>query len=433
MSKKTVFDLAEDIDFGEPNIEGLDQETSPEAYSGFLNFLKNIGKAGIAGVQKFGTALGRTDPRPAEIVQEEFQSQLEKAIPTEEGGFISKGLERGLKEAPSLLSFPGGSLASGLTRTAAGGFAGETAKELGLPEWAQNLAELVPWLTPEKASKIIAKKGEQGLLDFARNKGLTEKQIAPLFQSETKQKVLSKIAQPRGRAQKALKETKRALGGVRRSIANEPEFRNIAPQNIQDTFLTNIEKTFEGIPPKSKQEIIPEFQELLNKGISGKSLMEFWSGINDVGLKKRVVGILKEPVRNALNDISPQLAKDFDMSNQLFTKFYNINSKLKPSVAKDVLSGGEALSLLYSLSHGDLSVAAGIAGLEATRNFASEMLINPRLQGLFRKTFNAMNSRKPVLIYKYINELKDYTKEKYPEINDKLEEISDDEIEKIFG
>jgi len=201
-------------------------ETKPK--KSFLDTAKDYGKTilkgSAEGLSKLGGLMGPLQDIHGEPYSESLKKQsenLDKLFPTEDPDYIQSSLRRGLKEAPSALSFPGSTLST-LPRSIAAGFLGQGAEELGLPEWAQTAAELTAYIGPDITKKLLEKGSNAELIAEARRLGLTDEQITPLIQSEFKQKWLSKLAPKRGDTQKALSETKSGLGNIYANIESSP-------------------------------------------------------------------------------------------------------------------------------------------------------------------------------------------------------------------
>ena len=79
---------------------------------------------------------------------------------------------------------------------------------LGAPELVQTAAELTAYIGPDVLKKLLSSGKHKEIIDAARTLGLTDEQITPVLQSETKLKWLSKLTPRRGSTQKALENTK---------------------------------------------------------------------------------------------------------------------------------------------------------------------------------------------------------------------------------
>ena len=113
---------------------------------------KTLLKGSIEGISRLGRMMGPLQVgKTEEQIQSGLTERLEEALPTEEG-FTQKSLRRGLRQAPTMLAFPGSNIGA-LPRSIAAGFSGEAAEELGAPEWAQAAAEITAFVGPDFTKK----------------------------------------------------------------------------------------------------------------------------------------------------------------------------------------------------------------------------------------------------------------------------------------
>jgi hypothetical protein len=362
------------------------------------------------------------------ISNEEFFENLEKVLPTQEG-FAEKALERGGRIAPYALA-GGGNLAGQGLRSALAGFLGEGAKEAGLPEWAQALAELPAFGAPGLGKKIRPTGAQKELVEGARNLGLSEQEITPLIQSELKQKWLTKFAPKRGRTQAALSKSKQALGNVYERLENSESAKNLLSKEQSSEVVKNIDDILEKLPSGVRDEISQDFQDLLSKPISGESLINFWKDLNHyISKGTDKLGIVKGPITDALENISPELASDFRMTNQLYSKYAKINAKLKPSLVGDLMSAGRAVRTLLGVTTGNYPLLIEALSESTGKRVARELLINPRLQNISNKMITALNQNKSSAANQF---LKEYIKEISKEDQELADVLSDIDFKELL-
>lgn len=453
--KETAFNFDE-YDYGEPSIEkgadyvdvglGLQLPNPEQANTSIIGMLKNapnIGKSlgntllkgGIEGINKLGESVSPSGQLPELLQQQQTPQQnisqvLNEYLPSNDN-YIENSLRRGLKEAPSMLAFPTG---GSLPRTIAAGFAGEGAKELGLPEWAQTAAEITALIGPDITKKLLATGENKQLIEFMRNRGMTDEQIAPLIQSEFKQKWLSKLT-PKGEpTQQIIKGAKEGLGNIYETIKSHPDAAIEITEKQNGKLINGVMDAFSGMDRETQAKILPDLNDLLNNKISTNSLMNFWKDINKkYKLGKEELNLLKKPLLGAIESVSPELAKDFTTVNSLYGKYASIAKKLKPNIADNIVSAAEALGLggglIKGLFFGDFSYFTGVAAEQAVRHLAKEMLLNPKFQQLSRKMVVALNQNKGPLAQKLTKEMLGLVKDKVPEVYDVIlaKEISNDQ------
>lgn len=436
----TIFDLVEaDLPEGAEGFMELAQRAPAPKDDSFLNTIKDYGKTALKGSIEGLTRLGRVmgplqdihGKQTPQILEEQTQ-RLEELLPTDEG-FGQKALRRGLAMAPSMAAFPGAGSQS-LPRSLAAGFAGEGAKELGAPEWAQTAAELTAFIGPDVTKKLLETGRSKDIVAAGRKMGLTDEQITPLMQSEFKQKWLGKFAPKRGSTQKALASTKAALSEGYNTLRESPAAQASLSRSDTENLVNSLSETFEKMPSAVRSKIKQDTRDLMNKPITGETLINYWQDINhNLGSKTKQLSLLKEPLKKALQDISPELAKDFEMLNGLQSKYYPIASKLKPNITDDIVRAAENIGLLGSLVTGYYPHLSVILAEKAGRQVAKQMLINPRFQQIAEKTVSAINQNKFGMVKKladlYAHELRDID----PKASDMLKSLSEEEIREFFS
>jgi len=434
----TIFDLVEE----DPKTghEGFFQlaERAPEikpksffkqAISRAKEFEKSAMKGGVEGLHQLGRIMG-----PVGLsTEQEVSSELDEALPTDNESFGQRALRRGLKSAPSALAFPGSSFAT-LPRALASGFLGEGAKDLGLPEWAQTAAEITAFVGPDVTKKLLTSGKNAELIEAGRKLGLNDKQLTPLLQSEFKQKWLTQLSPKKGATQKALSDTKSALGESYSKLQSSAQASKELNPDAIEKFKSSVDKIKFDMPSGVREVIEKDFQDLLSKPITGSSLMNFYADINhNLGPSAKQLTLLKGPVREAIKTASPELGKDFEMLNSLYSKYYPIASRLKTNLASDIIGAAEQIGMIGAITTGHYPFFLKIMGEKAARKLAQQMLINPRLQQLSGKVVDAINQSKPQIAKKVMDEYIRQVGKKSPEAANKMGKLVDDELEELFN
>lgn len=438
MANEDIFDLLEDDFEGQDGFINFASRAPMPKDNSFYNSIKDYGKTAlkgtIEGVSRFGQMMGGLQTFEPQGQQLEKQTEiLDELLPTDEG-YGQKSLRRGLRMAPTALSFPGGGTAQTATRSMLAGFSGQAAKDLGLPEWAQSAAELTMFIGPDVMKKLLEKGSNADIIKFGRDMGLTDKQITPLIQSEFKQKWLSKISPKRGQIQKSLSETKSGLEKVYSSIQNSQEAKNLISNNQQNILGNKFNKLLRDMPSDVRNKIMDDLKDLASKPISGESLINFYSDINhNLGPKSKQLSLLKEPIKEAIKSISPELASDFDMINKMYSKYFPISQKLKPNLTSDIISAAESIGLLGSVALGNYSGIVTFLSEKAGKEVAKQMLINPRFQQLSKKMIVAINENKFNLLKKIKEDFSDLISETSKEASYEIDKISDEALMKFFN
>lgn len=399
---------------------------------------KSILKGTSEGLTRLGGIMGPTQDiygTPRSEFQKQHTEQLNEILPGEEG-YIQKSIRRGLGEAPTALAFPGSNLST-LPRAMAAGFLGEGAKELGLPEWAQTAAELTAYIGPDVTKKLLMEGKEKGLITAAKKFGLTDEQITPLIQSDFKQKWLSKLIPRRGQTEKSLQSTKNALSEGYSGLAKTEKAAVEISEKANGTLINSISEKLSEIPRDVQSKIRPDLEDLLNNKITPRSLMNFYKDINSkiTGSSKELAHI-KGAVKEAIKSIDPSLAEDFGLINDLYSKYYNIYSKLKPTMTSDIIRAGEAITTIASIPaafFGHYQPLVGIVGEKAAKKVAQKLLLNPHYQQLGEKMANALNENKFEVALKLSKSMSNLIKKDSPELADELEKLSLEDFTKAFS
>ncbi len=358
--------------------------------------LRGLSKAAMA-VPEMGP-LGAIAPR-GPITRSQQEQQLEQLLGDPEAGFAEKAIERGAEIAPYLAGGEAGLLPK-LGRTALTALAGQTAEEFGLGELAQTGAEIAAMGLPGFRKKIVPTKSQEEVVKMLRRRGLTEEQIAPLIPSERKSALLSKIGARGYRTRKAAQRTKDALGDLYSQINLEGEKLPILSSNRASSLQSELMSKLEKLPSSIRKTAEKDLNELFRKPVKASDLINFWQDINSQinwkslkGGKKRL-NSLKTPLLEGIKDVSPELARDFELTNKQYSKFNNLYKNLQPQSLDRWMTLGETGAFFYSLMKYGPKGAASVVGTDVARRIASEMLINPHLQNLMKQMGKALQQNK---------------------------------------
>lgn len=404
----------------------------------FLNKLREYGKSALKGTAeglgKFGRIMGPLqdyEGRTEKQIEEQTTGALDKLLPTKED-YGQASIRRGLREAPTMIAFPGSKLAT-LPRSIAAGFLGEGAKELDLPEWAQAAAEITAYIGPDLTKKLLQTGSNAEIIKTAKKFGLTDAQISPLIQSEFKQKWLSKLAPKKGRTENILSSTKSGLKTAYESLRKTPGASiELNPEQRKRLLNRFSEIAFE-MPSKVRNEVALDFADLIKKPITGESLLNLYKDINkSLGSKTKELSLFKEPIKQALKEISPELAEDFSKINELYFRFNNIAPKLKPDIISNLIGAAESLGLMGSLIYGDPVLISKFLVEKGIRMGARELLLNPRLQKLTEKSLAALNQHKYGLAARIMNQVKEHAFKIDRKLGESFPEFSEEELRDLF-
>ena len=404
----------------------------------FLNDVKDYGKTilkgSAEGITKLGRMFGPTLERPG--FEERQTEALDVLLPTDEG-FGQKALRRGLREVPSAIATGGGSAAIQGARALGAGLLGESAKSLGAPEWLQTAAEFTAFIGPDVTKKLLSSGKNKEIIDFGRKMGMTDEQLTPLLQSDRKQRWLAKLSPKRGKTEEALKSTKEGLGSTYSKIQESEQAAKSLSQTSTNKLMDDIASKLDDLPRELRNKVQPDLDDLLNNKVTGKSLMNFWSDLNShfSGDKKRL-SILKGPVKEAIGLVSPQLEKDFELANSLYSKFYPISKRLMPTITSDIVKAAETIGIggsVIGAMFGHYSPILSLLGEKTGKQLAKNMLINPRFQQLSKKMVVAINQNKYPLAKKVLEQFKNEVSKIDKNASDKLESLTEEEFERLLN
>jgi hypothetical protein len=443
MKSGTIFDLIEeDLPEGKEGFIELAARAPQPKDKSYLNNIKDYAKTflkgSVEGISRLGRIMGPTYDHEGKSGSQKLEEQtdvLDYLLPTEEG-YGQRSIRRGLKEAPTMLATPGAGLGT-LSRSMLAGFLGEGAKDLGLPEWAQTAAELTAFMGPDITKKIISSGSNKEIIDAAKKLGMTDEQIAPLVQSEFKQKWLSKLAPKTGSTQDILSSTKSGLSKAYTTLQDSPAAKALLSPESEKSLINSLIQTAEKMPSAVRNKIREDAMDLVKRPITGESLMNFYADINHyLGENAKQLSLFKVPIKEAIKAASPELAKDFDLVNKLYGKYSKISSKLKPSLTDQVVRAAEALGVMggaaKGILFGDYSLLVGALGEKLARKVAQNMLLNPRYQQLSKKMAIAINHNKYALGAKTVGELKDLLEKDNPDAAKDIQKMTEEEFKTLL-
>jgi len=348
---------------------------------------------------------------------------------TPEGRIAGRGAE-----------FVGEGIATGgggkaLTGLGVSGLAGQGIREAGGPEWAASGTEIAGSLAPSLISKKLIPTGKdaKSIVESGRKLGLSESQITPLIQGETKVATLSKVARKSTKTQKLFNSIKENLGDSYNTIKGSKEAKTTLKKadqiKIRDDFekiRNELSKTLAPSPEKGDAiKYIEKALDTLEKvEITPEYLINFWQDINksvkwnSISGGKKTLTQLKKPISNTLEAVSPQLAKDFEMTNELYSKYAQISKKLKPDWIDPIINKGELLAGVggaVALATGNPFLLGSVLTESAIRILGREMLINPYFQNVAEKLVVNFNSSSMKGVKDIVKQVQEYMNRKHPE------------------
>ena len=409
--------------------QALPQEASSDEIPWYQSIPADLLKGLIEGTSNLGRMISPQMDIPMQepFSKKKLAEQLNQLIPSDPT-LVGSALRRGAQSFPTASATGGGTLLQSALMSAASGALGEGLEEGGFSETTQAVGEILPFLVggspqgslakagtpiskraaqskmlPERIRKIAQKRAANReeineLIQFAQKQGMTAEQIAPLVQGETKKRLLSRLAYKGGATPERLAESKSAISQVADQF-KVGEFAKKAPTEAnKNRLMQDLTKIYYDIPSKTRDLIEKDFNQLAMSPKDTESMVRFFRALNEnYGANKAQLGRMKEPIRKALTSINPQLGKDFDLTNKLFQKYYDISSRLKPTLSSQFLEGSTIPKVMYGTFSGNYPLIKEAVGEATARKLSAELLTNPKFLNLSKKMVNALNKNKFVI------------------------------------
>jgi len=341
---------------------------------------------------------------------------------------------RGAEFGGETLALPGGGARTAMYGAGAG-IAGQGLREAGAPEYAATGTEIAGSLLPSGISKRVAPRSSsaQILAEGGRKLGLSEKQLAPLMHSEKKLATLSNIAKKGEKTKNVLASVKEKLGdsysNIKESLAKSGKVSPLIQKETTQKFQKIRNDLGKTLHPSTDKEAAIKFidsaiEKMDKTGATPEELINFWQDINksvrwnSIQGGKKSLSRLKEPIMSALNKVDPLAAKDFEMTNQLYSKYAQVAKRLKPGIIDTFISKAEILGIPsagFALVEGNPWVLGGLASEAGLRTLAREMIINPYFQNISNKLVKNFNSGSVKAIKDLTNQASEYMTRKYPD------------------
>lgn len=389
------------------------QQPSEKKDVSFIQSLTNAPyRALIKGAVKAGQSFGPLGTkREVEEKNKELSNLLDEYLPQGDQ-FIPKAIERGGQAAIETLAFPEAA-PSMVSRAALGGGLAEGAKELGASDIAQTGIEVGTQLIPDLSKSIPnrlptkAAQTEKKLIEDARRLGLTEEELAlTLDQRGPFKDFVQEISSKGGRTVQRFDNTRRALGNVWNNLRGSKEAQKAMTPEQSSELVTNLSKRVSKLPSEQADRIMKDYNKLLSSPMRGEDIIEFWQNLNYYIAKgERGLGVLKEDLQKGLIKLSPELGKDFEITNKLYGNFHKLAERMGPTVAESLIKAGENGILLSAVTTGNYPLLNKVLGPVLARQLATEMSTNPRLMNLSSRFINSFERGMPQIAKKVYEQI----------------------------
>lgn len=384
-----------------------------KSFQDFTEGQNEILRGAIKGVGEFGEMIS-----PSGEVIPEKDSRMEtlrELLPSKESEGTAKRERFGEIVAPALLT---GSPVQALARSALSVEGENIGEQIGGTP-GKIIGGIVPFVAPNPTNYITAaNQTQQRLLDFGRKSGLSEKQLVLATKEDTKlNNLLAKFSYRRGPAKARIEETKKGMDSIYQKLESIPEANAPLESDQLLRFQQNLETQLQKLSHTERQQILPDITDFWHSKRTGKDLMNLHKDINTmiVDSGKTQFGLLKEPIPMALTELSPKLATDFNLANNLYANYARVRGQMATGMVDDIINGVKAMTAVTSLVTGNYAALESMAGIAAARTGATALMLSPRLQNLQHKMLQAINTNKIPIANKALEEFKEIMKQDAPE------------------
>ena len=399
-------------------------EESKNFTNNVVNFLPDI-------VKKLGEKFPSVFPTYQQA-KENFGQSIRKFgfdLPEEPRGGIERAAS-GAGKAGQVLAFPGSALVKG----AAIGTSAAT-EALDLPGGYKIGANLtVPALTSLIQSivskKYIPPRGvAENLYKEGKRLGMSEEKLAPILATEGQVQRYGRLAADVPATRKGFEGANESLGNIIETMQNRPANFNALPANVESNLLqklTDLELDIRGrshaLSPKETQYadfLKDTINDIATNGSTPRQLIGTTRSINKIGAGKTELRRAMEPIKEAIKAVDPQLAKDLEATNALYSRYIANIKEINPGQFNAFIDAGELQQVLGAVFSGDIKslgqATLNIASLGILRRISSKMLVDPRAQSLARNFGKAVRDGKSASARALGVQFQHYVQENLPE------------------
>lgn len=269
--------------------------------------------------------------------------------------------------------------------------------------------------------------------NYGRSLGLTEEEMTPLLQPHKKQALLEPLTKESRRGQEAFNKSREALGrnyrrlhaeGAKISVpqqATNKLFNRLQEFNSEITsphllgpdsqaVATRVQQGIESIAnnPGNVDQLISTYREL--------NSIPNWNTMTD---GRRRLSQMRDMFMDAIKESNPRIGKELEMTNSLYQNLMNNAQALSVNTRPVIHNGMNINPILFGLGfggiEGGIQATKGVLAHMGLNRIATELLVNPRLQGLHRNILRAINQSNPALKIKVFNDALQWLKKDFPE------------------
>ena len=277
------------------------------------------------------------------------------------------------------------------------------------------------------------------LKKYGENLGLTENELTPLLQETRKVQGLSKLAKPTKKTEELFASIDKKLGGgydaIKKQASQLPQAEAPIVRKLVDRFQKFQDRLeLSDFPSSDKLKVIKKVENAAEKmaarGITAEGIMSSYHDVNKAvdwksvkGGKKELAAIQKM-YKDALKDINPEVASNFNKMNKLWSNYEKIKESIGLNKYKKYFEYGKYGALLSFLAKNVVTAdVEGIAttlgtylGGELARNVTTKMLTDPKYQNLLIRSANAVKNTSRSLGLKTMKDLADQISKDFPDL-----------------
>ncbi len=260
------------------------------------------------------------------------------------------------------------------------------------------------WKSLEKAVKGNPEK--QGLLQFAKDKGLNPKETTLLLQSEGKTEILGKIAKKTKGFEGAVKGLQQKLGSNYEALKTKGSLMRLGSHAVTDLaddlkkFNNKLGKTLiEGPDTAAARKAVTKgINTIQNKGATVEDLINTRLNIgqqinwNNVDPKGVLLNEARDIFMKGIEKANPRVAKELRFTDNAWKKYKKFSDVLDKKQATFKIKGIDVptnnivfAAALKTIGTSTPTALKYLAVKEVVQRFSTALLTNPRLQGLHKK------------------------------------------------
>lgn len=367
-------------------------------------------------------------------------SSWEKAGKTT-GRFLGSSAVGGVKNLGKRLAFGGlGGASAAAAEASGGGMGSQIGAAFAVPAVVSLLAQI-------KSGKLHLSTAEQKeLMEFGKKIGLSAEEMTPLLQSKKKIGALSKASKPSSQTEALLgspstgtqgtigKKLGQAIDQVKSRAKDLPP----ATRKQTEDLIFKLSDVAEDLklskmPGEDKLQAIKLIEKgMLDIAANGIDPAEIISTYRDVNKSvnwnsfkggKKDLAKIQEPFKEILRETAPEVAKDFEKLNALYSNFKKIQKSIDTNMYKKAAEYGKYFAVLSSVvqqaATGNFKAIpptlATMFGINLSQKLATKMLIDPKYQQLLTKSALAVKGGSRAVGLKTFKELKEQIIKDFPE------------------